>query len=129
MLPIFVALYFVPIVRTIGYPLEYGGRIFMHVNRLFGQWEHLVMWPRDTIVTAYLFGAIIWHAFVPATTMSEWIHATVALIAALLIALGALMASFRRKGHLALADVLFHVSAAIFWLFLTVKILEARKWL
>jgi ABC-type transport system involved in multi-copper enzyme maturation permease subunit len=32
-------------------------------------------------------------------------------------------------GKLAVRDLIFHVSATIFWLFLTVKVLEARKWL
>jgi ABC-type transport system involved in multi-copper enzyme maturation permease subunit len=32
------------------------------------------------------------------------------------------------EGKLAPRDLLFHLSAAIFWLFLTVKVLEARKW-
>jgi ABC-type transport system involved in multi-copper enzyme maturation permease subunit len=33
------------------------------------------------------------------------------------------------EGKLAARDLVFHISAAIFWLFLTVKVLEARKWL
>jgi len=33
------------------------------------------------------------------------------------------------QGHVSLADVMFHISAAVFWLFVTVKVLEARKWL
>jgi ABC-2 type transport system permease protein len=32
------------------------------------------------------------------------------------------------EGRVALRSILFHASAAIFWLFLTVKVLEARKW-
>jgi ABC-type transport system involved in multi-copper enzyme maturation permease subunit len=32
------------------------------------------------------------------------------------------------QGKLALRDLLFPVSATVFWLFLTVKVLEARKW-
>jgi ABC-type transport system involved in multi-copper enzyme maturation permease subunit len=32
------------------------------------------------------------------------------------------------RGNLTLRDLLFHISAAIFWLFLTVKVLESRKW-
>ena len=104
MVPALAALYFVPIMRIVTYPLQYGGRIFMRINRRFGQWEHLVMWPRDTIVTVYLVGGIIWHAFVPATDTSEWMHALYALIAALLIAASALMASFRRRGHAALLE-------------------------
>jgi ABC-type transport system involved in multi-copper enzyme maturation permease subunit len=32
------------------------------------------------------------------------------------------------NGRLAPRDVLFHFSAAVFWLFLTVKVLESRKW-
>jgi ABC-2 type transport system permease protein len=32
------------------------------------------------------------------------------------------------RGKLALRDLLFPVSATIFWLFLTVKVLEARRW-
>jgi ABC-type transport system involved in multi-copper enzyme maturation permease subunit len=32
------------------------------------------------------------------------------------------------SGNLTLRDLLFHLSAAVFWLFLTVKVLEARKW-
>jgi ABC-type transport system involved in multi-copper enzyme maturation permease subunit len=32
------------------------------------------------------------------------------------------------EGKLALRDVMFHISAAVFWLFLTVKVLESRKW-
>jgi hypothetical protein len=32
------------------------------------------------------------------------------------------------EGKLFLRDLLFPISAAIFWLFLTVKVLEARKW-
>jgi ABC-type transport system involved in multi-copper enzyme maturation permease subunit len=32
------------------------------------------------------------------------------------------------EGKLAPRDLLFHLSAAVFWLFLTVKVLEARKW-
>jgi hypothetical protein len=31
-------------------------------------------------------------------------------------------------GRLAPRDLMFHLSAAVFWLFLTVKVLEARKW-
>jgi ABC-2 type transport system permease protein len=33
------------------------------------------------------------------------------------------------EGKLAARDLVFHISATIFWLFLTVKVLEARKWL
>jgi ABC-2 type transport system permease protein len=32
------------------------------------------------------------------------------------------------RGKLALKDVAFHFSAAVFWLFLTVKVLESRRW-
>jgi ABC-type transport system involved in multi-copper enzyme maturation permease subunit len=32
------------------------------------------------------------------------------------------------KGQLPLRDLIFHLSAAVFWLFLTVKVLESRKW-
>jgi hypothetical protein len=32
------------------------------------------------------------------------------------------------EGKLAPQHLLFHVSAAVFWLFLTVKVLESRKW-
>jgi len=32
------------------------------------------------------------------------------------------------QGKLALADLVFHVGVTIFWLFLTVKVLESRKW-
>ncbi len=32
------------------------------------------------------------------------------------------------RGKLALRDLLFPVSATIFWLFLTVKVMEARRW-
>ncbi|GIW82193.1 MAG: hypothetical protein KatS3mg105_4000 [Gemmatales bacterium] len=32
------------------------------------------------------------------------------------------------EGKMALRDLIFHVSAAVFWLFLTVKVLESRKW-
>jgi ABC-2 type transport system permease protein len=32
-------------------------------------------------------------------------------------------------GKLAARDLVFHASATVFWLFLTVKVLEARKWL
>ncbi|MFH1829865.1 MAG: 1-acyl-sn-glycerol-3-phosphate acyltransferase [Pseudomonadota bacterium] len=104
MLPFLGALYLIPILRVIGYPLQYGGRIFMRINRLFGQWEHLIMLPRDTLITLYLVGAIIWHAFVPATSMSEWMHAAAALAAALLIGTGAMQRSFRRRGHMALVE-------------------------
>lgn len=104
MLPCFAALYLVPLARVAGYPIEYGGRIFMRINRRFGQWEHLVMRPRDTLVTAYLGGAILYHAFVPAADTTEWTHALVALIATALIAASALQASFRRKGYLALIE-------------------------
>lgn len=104
MVPLFAALYFVPLMRLVTYPLAHGGRIFMHINRRFGQWEHLVMRPRDTVVTAYLVGGIIWHAFVPATDTSEWMHALYALAAAMLIASSALMASFRHRGQMALLE-------------------------
>jgi len=104
MLPFFAALYFVPIVRIAGYPLEYGGRLFMRVNRMFGQWEHIVMRPRDTIVALYLAGAIIYHAFVPTVGMSDWMHALTAVGAALLIAAGAIQASFRQAGQRALIE-------------------------
>jgi ABC-type transport system involved in multi-copper enzyme maturation permease subunit len=33
------------------------------------------------------------------------------------------------QGQLLLRDLIFHGSAAVFWLFLSVKVLEARKWL
>ncbi len=102
MLPVLGALYLVPILRVVGYPLQYGGRIFMRINRLFGRWEHLVMLPRDTIITCYLVGGIIWHAFVPATSMSELMHAATALVAALLIGVGAMQSAFRRRGHVEL---------------------------
>ena len=32
------------------------------------------------------------------------------------------------QGKLALADLVFHVGITVFWLFLTVKVLESRKW-
>jgi 1-acyl-sn-glycerol-3-phosphate acyltransferase len=104
MLPVFAALYLVPIARIAGFPLEYGGRLFMRINRRFGQWEHIILWPRDTIATAYLSGAIIWHAFVPAAPHEEWVHALTAVVAALLIASSAIQASFRRRCHNALIE-------------------------
>lgn len=104
MFPVLAAIYLIPLARLIGYPLEYGGRFFMPINKCFGQWEHAVMRPRDTILTVYLSGAIIWHAFVPASEMSEWMHAMAALVAAMLIAASALQASFRRRGHAALIE-------------------------
>jgi ABC-2 type transport system permease protein len=33
------------------------------------------------------------------------------------------------SGQLALPDLILHASLAVFWLFLTAKVLEARKWL
>ncbi|MBY0525872.1 MAG: ABC transporter permease [Gemmataceae bacterium] len=32
------------------------------------------------------------------------------------------------QGKLALRDVMFYISSAVFWLFLTIKVLESRKW-
>ena len=32
------------------------------------------------------------------------------------------------QGKLTTFDLMFHLSAAFFWLFLTVKVLESRKW-
>ena len=32
------------------------------------------------------------------------------------------------RGQLAAPMLIFHLSAAVFWLFLSVKVLEARKW-
>jgi ABC-type transport system involved in multi-copper enzyme maturation permease subunit len=32
------------------------------------------------------------------------------------------------QGKLTSRDLLFHISAAVFWLFLTVRVLESRKW-
>jgi len=104
MFPVLAAIYLIPLARLIGYPLQYGGRFFMRINKCFGQWEHVVMRPRDTVLTVYLSGAIIWHAFVPAGEMSEWMHALAALVAAMLIAASALQASFRRRGHAALVE-------------------------
>jgi ABC-2 type transport system permease protein len=33
-----------------------------------------------------------------------------------------------RQGKVYLRDVSFHISAAVFWLFLSIKVLEARRW-
>jgi hypothetical protein len=32
------------------------------------------------------------------------------------------------EGHLIPKYLVFHLSAAVFWLFLSIKVLEARKW-
>jgi ABC-type transport system involved in multi-copper enzyme maturation permease subunit len=32
------------------------------------------------------------------------------------------------QGHLTLRDLILHLSAAVFWLFLTIKVLDSRKW-
>ncbi len=99
--PILAALYLVPIVRCLGAPLEFGGRYLMPLNRPFGQWEHLVMLPRDTLVACYLVLGAIWHASL-AIRFERLDSAVVAGIAALLIVQACLMRDFRRTAHLKL---------------------------
>jgi len=55
------ALYLVPLVRLVTFPISLGHPFFMIFNRRLGQFEHLVAWFRDTVVVTYLFLAGLWH--------------------------------------------------------------------
>jgi ABC-2 type transport system permease protein len=56
-------------------------------------------WPRDSF-----WAVVITHI----SYIDLWLHAL--------------------EGNLAPRDLVYHLSAAVFWLFLTVKVLESRKW-
>ena len=56
-----LALYVVPLLRLLTFPLSLGHPFFMFFNRRFGQFEHAVAWFRDTAVVAYLFLFGLWQ--------------------------------------------------------------------
>ncbi|MBN1283679.1 MAG: 1-acyl-sn-glycerol-3-phosphate acyltransferase [Proteobacteria bacterium] len=101
--PVFAALYLVPLFRVAGMAFEGGGSALMRVNRLFGLWEHAVFIPRDTLATAYLAGGFLWHLFL-ALELASPEHAAVAAAALALMSAGWAQRHFRRQGHMALAE-------------------------
>lgn len=101
--PILGALFLIPLLRAVTAPIQYGGCIFMRINRIFGKWEHLVMLPRDFIAAPYLSAFALWQ-IIRAIWLYEWERGVLALIATGLVGLCFLQRSFRKKAHLKLLD-------------------------
>ncbi|MFA5812158.1 MAG: hypothetical protein WC956_07520, partial [bacterium] len=103
LLPFLAALYLVPILRIATTPFEYGGHIFMRINRIFGKWEHIARLPRDFIAAPLLSAFAIWN-IIRAFEQGDLQRGGISLIAAALVALCFSQRSFCREGHLKLLE-------------------------
>lgn len=55
------ALYIVPSLRLVTFPISLGHPFFMFFNKRMGQFEHAVSWFRDSVVVFYLFLFGLWN--------------------------------------------------------------------
>lgn len=58
---IVAALYVVPVLKLVTFPVKLSHPFFMFFNKKLGQYEHAVSWLRDTVVVAYLFLGGLWR--------------------------------------------------------------------
>jgi len=103
MVPVLAALYAVPIARLITYPCQYGGRIFMYLNRLAGRWEHAVSFVRDRPVALYLAGGFFWHTWIGIET-GEQRNFIIAIVCVFLVVLSFLNRVWKRSAYLRLME-------------------------
>lgn len=100
-LPVLMAIYAIPLLRLLTFPVGGGGRFFTRLNRRFGQWEHLVSPARNWFVDWYLILGATWLAWRGMETATP--HFFVAAGVALALAFtGFAMRAWRRKAHLCL---------------------------
>lgn len=98
-----IALFAVPAVRFILYPISLGCRRCMKVGKLFGIWEEVISPLRYIIAVPYLTGGIAWQIYL-GVSQGAWQHFMYAAIAALLLALTFFNSNFKRAEHLKLLD-------------------------
>ena len=75
----------------------------MHLNKIFGGFEHLVRPFRDTIVTFYLATGALWHIWLGVQS-GRWQDFAAAAAALLLVSLGYFGLLWRRKDYLRLVE-------------------------
>lgn len=97
------ALYFVPLFRLAGFPVQFGARFFMRINKPFGLWEHLVYPFRDSIVSLWLAGGAVWFFWL-GIERGEWSFFLISSSAVFLLFAGYGMRRFRRSAHARLLD-------------------------
>jgi len=101
--PLLAVIYLVPILRLITLPFQHGGRIFMKLNRKFGQWEEIISPLRDSVGIVWLAGGFVWQIWLCART-GGWQHALFAFAAAFLITLTFLNRRWKLRAHVKLLD-------------------------
>lgn len=97
------SIYLIPILRLVTFPVQCGSRIFMRLNKKFGQWEEIISPARDTLVVAYLAGGFVWQIW-SWITAGGWRHPAAALVAAILIALTFINRRWKLSANLRLLD-------------------------
>ena len=60
---VLLALFLVPLMRLITFPVSVKRRASILVSGVFGRWERLVGWIRDYIAPIYLAGAMGWNIY------------------------------------------------------------------
>lgn len=95
--------FFVPLCRLITFPIRYGGRIFMKLNRISGIWEEMVSPFRNTFGILYLAGAAAWQInLFMLSRMPEHIGCAAASVA--LIAIAFANSRWKKMSRLNLTD-------------------------
>lgn len=95
--------FFVPICRLITFPIQYGGRIFMKLNRISGIWEEVISSFRNSLVVVYLAGGAAWQAYLFVSNRSPE-HIAYAAASIALIAITFANSRWKKMAYLRLAD-------------------------
>ena len=98
-----LALYAVPILRLVGFPLQIGNRFFMRVNGLFGRWEQAVCPLRGTVVSLWLAGGAIWYFWL-GIERAEHGHFALSFAAGALLLVGWSMRRFKASARMRLLE-------------------------
>lgn len=97
------ALYLIPLLRLITFPINNAHPVAMFFNRRLGQYEHTVAWFRDTFVVAYLFLAALWHIFIGAD-IGQWEHIVLGIVCFGFIMLSMANYYWKRNGRRRILD-------------------------
>lgn len=98
-----VALYAIPLLGLIFFPLWPVLKTPRFISSIFGSWERVTSFVRDFIAQPYLIGAAAWH-FWQYYLLLKWDHAIFSLSSAALISLSYLARYLKRKNAQDLID-------------------------
>jgi len=104
---IVAALYVVPLLRLVSFPLSLGHPFFMFFNKSLGLLEHAVSWFRDTVVVLYLFSFGLWHLFFGIDTAHQG-KIILGIAALALVALSAANRVWKKNARQRLIDFVRH---------------------